>query len=211
MGQSLETESSEGGAIASSVGFAIGTAVGGPVLGAAVSGAVTAATQLVVAVEKLFSGCGSTCTEATSIVNQVEPYLIQNNQLYFTNPNRTTADQQLAISTFQKIWATVTSSQGCGNPILGTAGQNCINERGPNATGCTFGYTTANEYPPYCSVPYPVGVCWNWFLAYYTPIVNDVPPGGVSVLSSNSTIAGLPAGLVFGVAAIVILLMVMES
>lgn len=212
--QTLETESAEGGQVGSAVGAAIGTAVGGPVLGAVVGSAITAATQLVVAAEKLFSGCGQTCTEATQIVNQVEPLLMQNNQQYFTNPNRTTGDQQLALSIFEQIWATVT--QNCGNPALGAAGQNCINARGPNATGCDWGLTTANEYPPYSSVPYPVGVCWNWFLAYYDPILNDVPPGGTgavtgatsSTTSSTSTSSMLP--LLLGVAAMAVLLMVIE-
>jgi hypothetical protein len=217
--QTLETETAEGGAIASAVGFAIGTAVGGPVLGGLVSGSITAATALVVAVEKLFSGCGATCTEATTIVNQVEPYLQQNNQLYFSNPNRTTADQAVALSTVQQIFQTIQTQ--CGNSALGVAGQNCISDRlgsGMNqgSSSCVFGMTTANEYPPYASVPYPVGVCWNWVLAYYDPILNDVPPGGVSSTTTSysgvtSTIAGLPSGLLFGIVAVLALLMVMES
>ena len=174
--------------------------------------------ELVGAVSRLFQGCGATCTEATTIVNQVEPYLVQNNQIYFTNPNRTTGDQQAALATFEQIWATV--QQNCGNSQLGQAGQNCINERGPNATNCTFGKTTANEYPPYCSVPYPVGVCWNWFLAYYDPILNDVPPGGAGVAtgSSSSSAAvtsttddsGSMLPLLLGLGAIALLLMVIE-
>jgi hypothetical protein len=176
--------------------------------------------ELVGAVSRLFQGCGATCTEATTIVNQVEPYLVQNNQLYFTNPNRTTGDQAAALATFEQIWATV--QKNCGNPQLGTAGQNCINERGPNATNCTFGKTTANEYPPYCAVPYPVGVCWNWFLAYYDPILNDVPPGGSGPASSAATAAtatpatgttsdvGSYLPLLLGLGAIALLFMVME-
>lgn len=174
--------------------------------------------ELVGAVTRLFQGCGATCTEATTIVNQVEPYLVQNNQIYFTNPNRTTGDQATSLSTFEQIWATV--QQNCGNAALGAAGQNCINERGPNATNCTFGKTTANEYPPYSSVAYPVGVCWNWFLAYYDPILNDVPPGGSGVASSSSAATAatvtttsdassyLP--LLLGIGAIAVLFMVME-
>ncbi len=37
--------------------------------------------ELISACSSLYSGCGVTCVEATNIVNQVEPYLIQNNQL----------------------------------------------------------------------------------------------------------------------------------
>jgi hypothetical protein len=194
------------------------TQTAGPIAGAAVAAAGGIA-ELVGAVSKLFQGCGPTCTEATTIVNQVEPYLQQNNQLYFTNPNRTTGDQANALATVQQIFAMI--EQQCGAASLGVAGQNCISDRlgsGMNAgsSSCVFGLTGENEYPPYCSVPYPVGVCWTWVLAYYDPIVNDVPPGGVaaatlSTSASTSTIAGLPTGLVFGIAAILILLMVAEG
>lgn len=146
--------------------------------------------ELVSAASALYAGCGVTCVEATNIVNQVEPYLQQNNQLYFSNPNRTGCDQQAALNVFDTIWSGVV--QGCSAPGLGPAGANCINERSAQALNCTWGKTTENEYPPYASVPYPVGVCWNWFLAYRDPIANDVPPGGScsigSVLSSPGSV-----------------------
>lgn len=148
--------------------------------------------ELVGAVSRLFQGCGPTCTEATQIVNQVEPYLIQNNQIYFTNPNRTTGDQQAALATVTQIFSTV--QQQCGNSALGEAGQNCISARLGNgmnqgSSDCTFGTTTENQYPPYCSVPYPVGVCWTWVLAYYDPIAQDVPPGGVGTATGSAAAA----------------------
>lgn len=173
------------------------TAAGGPIAGAAVAAAGGIA-ELVGAVSRLFQGCGQTCVAATQIVNQVEPYLQQNNQIYFTNPNRTTADQQAALATVTQIFSMI--QQQCGNAQLGSAGQNCISERLGNgmaqgASDCTFGTTQENQYPPYCSVPYPVGVCWTWVLAYYDPIAQDVPPGGVSQsatadLSSLSSVSG---------------------
>jgi hypothetical protein len=173
--------------------------------------------ELVGAVAKIFSGCGPTCSEATTIVNQVEPILQQNNQQYFSNPNRTTGDQASALSTVQQIFAMI--QQQCGNAALGVAGQNCISERLGNgmasgSSSCAYGETTENEYPPYSSVPYPVGVCWTWVLAYYDPILNDVPPGGTGAAtatsSTSSTIAGIPIGLLLGVAAVIVLLMVIE-
>lgn len=214
--QTLETESAEGGAVGAAVGSVIGTAVGGPVLGAIVGGSITAATQLVTLAEKLFSGCGSTCTQATTIVNQVEPYLQQNNQLYFGNPNRTTGDQANALATVQQIFALI--QQQCGAAALGVAGQNCISERlgsgmASGSSSCTFGLTTEDEYPPYSSVPYPVGVCWNWVLAYYDPILNDVPPGGDAVATGTESSTAATTDLmpwILGAAAIVLLLMVME-
>lgn len=191
----LQQETNQGGAAGAAIGGTIATIVGGPVLGGIVSGAISGLTQLISAVEGLFSGCGATCTEATQIVNQVEPYLQQNNQIYFSNPNRTTCDQATALATFNSIWQIVTSK--CGNAALGAAGQNCINERGPNAVNCTWGVTSENEYPPYASVPYPVGVCWNWFLAYYDPILNDVPPGGSAVCAATaaSTVSNVLSSL----------------
>jgi hypothetical protein len=174
--------------------------------------------ELVGAVARIFQGCGPSCTEATTIVDQVEPILQQNNQLYFTNPNRTTADQANALSTVQQIFAMI--QQQCGAPALGTAGQNCISARLGNGTttedgaNCAYGQTTENEYPPYASVPYPVGVCWTWVLAYYDPILNDVPPGGVGAATtsagSTSTVAGIPIGLLLGIGAVIVLLMVIE-
>lgn len=154
--------------------------------------------ELISACSSLYSGCGVTCVEATNIVNQVEPYLIQNNQLYFTNPNRTACDQQAALNTFDTIWNGVV--QGCSAPGLGTAGSNCINERSAQALNCTWGKTQPNTFPPYCSVAYPVGQCWNWFMAYRDPIANDVPPGGGCPIGNVLGGLGLPtSGSVFGI------------
>jgi hypothetical protein len=166
-------------------------ALANPIAGAAVAAAGGVA-DLVGAVAKLFQGCGQTCTEATSIVSQVEPYLQQNNQIYFTNPYRTTGDQANAIATAQQIFAIV--KQQCGNPALGTAGQNCISDR--LGTGMNVGSskcwatTQPNSYPPYCSVPYPVGVCWTWNLAYLDPIQNDDPPGGNGAATASPAPSG---------------------
>jgi hypothetical protein len=175
--------------------------------------------ELVGAVAKIFSGCGPTCSEATTIVNQVEPILQQNSQQYFSNPNRTTGDQAAALSTVQQIFAMI--QQQCGSAQLGTAGQNCISARLGNGMttesggSCAYGETTENEYPPYSSVPYPVGVCWTWVLAYYDPILNDVPPGGTgeatgSSTSATSTVAGIPTGLILAVVGVIALLLVIE-
>jgi hypothetical protein len=151
------------------------------------------ALELAGAVARLFQGCGPTCTETTTIVNQVEPYLQANNQQYFTNPNRTTADQANALAQASAIFQTVQSN--CGNPALGAAGQKCISDR--FGTTCAYGLTTANEYPPYASVPYPEGVCWTWPLAYYDPIAQDIPPGGSG--PATSTAAVVPVGSTAGV------------
>ena len=129
-----------------------------------------------------------TCVDASNIANQAEPLLQKNMQLFFTNPNRTVQDQQAALNTFDSIQALVT--KGCSTaPLAGTAaGQRCISDR-YSRTSCAFGKTTTNEYPMYASVPYPVGVCWNWLVGYRDPIANDVPPGGnlgVDIMTGGS-------------------------
>lgn len=185
LGQSVGQPPGAVSTTATEVGSGLLSASGAVTLANPLAGGIVAAAggiaDLVGAVAKMFQGCGPTCTQATQIVNQVEPYLQLNNQTYFTNPNRTTGDQQNAIATAQQIFAMV--QQQCGSPQLGTAGQNCISARLGNgittqsSPNCAA-YTSANEYPPYCSVPYPPGVCWTWTLAYLDPIVNDIPPGG---------------------------------
>lgn len=142
--------------------------------------AAAAAAALVALAESVFSGCGTTCYEATDIVNEVEPYLQQNNQNYFSNPNRTTLDQAIALATASRIFSVL--QQNCGNPALGTAGQNCISERIGNGMAkgsntCAYGESNPAEYPPYSDIPYPAGQCWTWTLAYYDSIAADNPPG----------------------------------
>jgi hypothetical protein len=179
----------------------------GPV-GAAVAGTLELAAQIV----NLFKPCGQTCVDATQIADQVETVLDQNNQLYFTNPNRTTGDQANALSVVNTAFSQLQSA--CGNPALGTAGQKCLAERigdgmDPGSSTCSTGLTTANEYPPYGTVPYPVGVCWTWVLAYYDPIANDVPPGGSGAAtessSASSTLFGFPLPDVLAAGAALIL------
>lgn len=135
--------------------------------------AAAGAAQLVSAVAQLFSGCGPTCTGATTIVNQAEPYFQQNVQNYLSNPNRTTCDQQSALQAFDQMWAVIV--QKCGNPALSAPGQRCISDR--QAGACTW-RTSA-------------GACFNWFNGYRDPIVNDVPPGGSVSCSTTSVESSL--------------------
>src|SRR5579885_1405464 len=136
--------------------------------------------NLVAQVANLFQGCGQTCILATQIVNKVEPYLQQNLQLYLSNPNRTACDQAAHLAAFDQMWQYVV--QSCGNASLGQAGQNCINDRGPN--GCTWRNDGHGG---------PAGsgsVCWDWFIGYRDPIANDVPPGGNICTTSNTSANG---------------------
>ncbi len=143
--------------------------------------AAGAAAALVSQVAQLFSGCGVTCTEATSIVNQAEPYFEQNVQNYLSNPNRTTCDQQTALAAFDQMWAVIVKN--CGNPALQAAGQRCISDRQRGA--CVWKTSS--------------GACFNWFNGYRDPIANDVPPGGSLCASTSGvgtgSIAGIPGTL----------------
>lgn len=141
--------------------------------------------ELVGVVSGLFSGCGQTCTEATSIVNQAEPAFQQLVQNYLSCPTRTTGDQQNYLAVFAQMWQVIV--QNLSNPQLGSAGQNGINERGPG--GCQW-KTTAGEMPINGTTPYPVGTCWNWWVGYHDPIANDAPPGGNGPATSCSTLLG---------------------
>lgn len=117
-------------------------AVGGPV-GMAIAGAITLGSYIVQA----FSGCGSTCTQATAIVNQIEPYLKQNVANYLAIPSPRPLSAQVACeNVFTNAWNQVVAA--CGNANLGTAGQRCISDR-------------------------QRGGKWDWFSYYYDPIAND--------------------------------------
>lgn len=87
---------------------------------------------------------------STSVVNDLEPLLQQNVAAYMAGPG-TCADQAAALSAFDSAWQWLQTSQACGNIQLGTAGQNCINDRAP-------------------------GGKWDWTAMYRTPIASDTRP-----------------------------------
>ena len=133
---------------------------------------IAAAAALTGIIASFFQGCGNTCVEATQIVNQIEPYLQQNLANYQALPiPRTQAEQQAAEAVFNNAWSQVLAA--CGNPALGTAGQNCISQRAAGG-----------------SIPNHPGV--NWFTLYYNPIAND--PN----VAPNTTVSDLTGGTVAG-------------
>jgi hypothetical protein len=85
---------------------------------------------------------------ATQIVDQAEPLLRDNVDGYLANP--TPEAQRQALGNFDYVWQQITSSEMCGSPQLGTAGQRCIAERAP-------------------------GGKWDWFALYRDPIANTPP------------------------------------
>jgi hypothetical protein len=122
-------------------------------------------------VAQAFSGCGSTCTQATQIVNQIEPYLKQNvaNYLAVGTP-RPKSVQQSALNVFNGAWQNVLTS--CGNPSLGDAGTRCISDRNR-------------------------GGKWDWFSYYYDPIANDANVFDDSLgTTMSSTVGNFATGIV---------------
>lgn len=115
-------------------------------------------------VGKFFGGCGQTCVAATSIVDQIEPYLRQNKDLYLGGP-RTLDSQQTALAVFDSTWQSVLA--GCGNADLGDAGKRCISDR-------------------------QRGGKWDWFSYYRDPIANDTTVNANALGSGNGYGALLP-------------------
>jgi hypothetical protein len=83
--------------------------------GAPFVAAAGATLELAAQIVKLFTPCGQTCVDATQIADQVETVLDQNNQLYFTNPNRTTGDQANALSVVNTAFSQLQSA--CGTKV----------------------------------------------------------------------------------------------
>lgn len=129
--------------------------------------------------------------EATHIVDQIEAQVLKpmiQGWERLPPEQKTPQAQAAALAVFDQAWAGVT--QGCGNPQLGTAGQNCISDRA--STGCH--YTTDGQTP---GVP---PNCGNWFVWYRDPIAND-PAVGTGATSNpissalGGSIAGFPLPL----------------
>jgi hypothetical protein len=122
--------------------------------------------------------------EATAIVNQVEaqalrPTLQQWESL--TPAQKTPAAQAAALQVVDQALTAV--QQGCSNPALGTAGQNCISER-----------LVHGGSAPWC----PTGTGCDWVTLYRDPIANDPTvssqtAGGI-LSSAESAVSSLTGG-----------------
>lgn len=174
-----------------------------PILGPIAAGIAA----LGITLANVFSGCGQSCVEATSIVNQAEPLLQQNVGLYLSSPTRTVSMQAAALNNFDATWAALV--RAC-QQVGGQGGAGCISGRDRN--GCDYktsppiGWTKVNGAWQYQGGgPNGSGTsCWNWFVGYRDPIAND--PGVVpdpspldsaasSIGSSLSSALGVPANV----------------
>ncbi len=156
-----------------------------PLIGAAIAGITLA----VVAI--LNSGCGQTCIVTSNWANQASDLLEQNIKAYFALPTpRSVEAKAQALANFDNIWNYL--SQQCGNPSLGTAGQNCIMDR--MAGACHWHQTGQPEFPGQPEM----GQCWNWFNSFRDPIAADpavitqatVDPSSILTGGTGPTVGG---------------------
>jgi len=106
---------------------------------------------------------------STSIVNELEPVLKENLDLYLAGP-RTKVRQSAHLAQFDQAWAYLKSAEGCGNQELGRPGQNCIADRSR-------------------------GGRWDWASYYRDPIAND-PEALADTATTPAAGGGQAAGTV---------------
>ena len=168
---------------------ALGTfgALGGPVT-AAVAGIVA----IGVALANLFSGCGQTCVEATSLANQAGALIDQAFYAYMGSPVHYASMQAAYLNLFDGTWNALVKA--CSNPQLGAAGQRCISDRqqgscayktspgGWQQTGSGWAYV---DYGANGSGT----TCWNSFVGRRDPVANDptVVPDPVGAITDPTT------------------------
>lgn len=111
---------------------------------------------------------GSQKIGATNRANEAE-YYMKNNLEAWQNSAKTKADQQTALAAFDLAWGKIIGATGCGDPAMGSAGQRCIDERGPGR-----------------DVKYP------WFAWYRDPIADDPEVAGGESIVAGLVDAALP-------------------
>ncbi len=181
--------------ITSAIGAGLVTAGGMialvPAIGPLVGGIVAAVGALTSLVGGLFAP-DLTKIQATHIVDQIElqvlnPLLAQWQAL--APDQKTVTAQKAALQVVDSAFASV--RQGCSNPALGTAGQNCISER-----------LIQGGMAPWCPNPGHTGC--DWVTQYRVPIAKDTivsdpvdtSAGGGSVTGAvDSTVAGISTAL----------------
>ena len=137
------------------------------------------------------NGCGPTCVQATSIVNQAEPAFEENLSEYESGQ----ISQSQAISNYNAGQTAI--AQACG-AIPGSAGQNCVSDRFTPG-GCKWNATSQ----PYPSSP-AVGECWNWYSGYYLPLTQPAQtPYQGETISGSTVVSDLTSSPLVLVAAAV--------
>lgn len=146
------------------------SAAAGPI-GLAVAGGVVAIQALSGKISHLISGCGSSCTQATSIVNEADTYVQQIASAYWQTPIRPKVFQQWTLDQIEGIFQQIRNL--CDPGKLGDAGRRCISER-----------LVRGGSAPWC----PTGTGCDWYTVTYDPIANDAgvtpDPGPEQLVSS---------------------------
>jgi hypothetical protein len=167
-------------------GLAIGATAANaiPVVGQAVSALLTLTGEIA----SFFQGCGSSCVLAAANANKVEPLLQQNLQAYLAQPVHYQSVQTAALNNFNTVWNALV--QACSDPSLGAAGQRCISDRqqGSCAYKTSPGGWSNGKYT-YPGANGSGSTCWNWFVGYHDPIVND--PTVVPDQTAASTVSSV--------------------
>jgi len=190
------------------------TALAATGIGLPVAAAVAAIGNLLGPVISSFSGCGVTCTQATAIVNNAGAQMAAAFNAYMAQPVHYYSAQQLFISLFNQIMASIVRQ--CSNPNLATAGQRCITDNSPGACHWTAsqGGWQGTTYIPWG----PSGsgsACWNPYVGILDPVQNDptvvadainpvaaaastgsLTPSNYSTMATSTGIAGIPSGTI---------------
>ena len=171
-----------GDATTNLVSTALGTAASVP---SPATPFLAAAAGLVALFGNIFKGCGNTCIEATQYANQAGSQLDTLKAQYFALPTpRPYAAQQAFLSACQQIFGWL--QQMCGNPALGSAGQNCISQR-----------LTQRACPS--TLP-NIDWCDYWSF-YYNPVLND-PDVAPATSSASSAVSSATSGVTSALASI---------
>jgi hypothetical protein len=155
----------------------------------------------------LGKGCGVTCTQATQIVNQIEPVMRQNvaaAQQQATANGGCLLPAEVAVLTqnFQTLWQQVLS--GCGQ-LPAPGGTQCIADRQPGGKyDWTAYYLTPIQQIPVCpTAPPPASDSLEAF-----PVSSSAAPSSAAPAATNAaspliaattpaTIAGFPSTYVY--------------
>jgi hypothetical protein len=165
-------------------------------VGAPVAAVVAAVGNLLGPIIDKFSGCGSTCTQATAIANSIGTPMAQAFQAYMNAPVHYYSAQQSFLVLFNQLMTSLNNA--CSNPALGTAGKNCIADNSP--TACQWkaspggwSQNAAGQWTyTYWGAAGSGSACWNPYTGIYDEVLNDptVVPDPVAGASTTPTAAG---------------------
>jgi hypothetical protein len=143
-----------------------------------------AASALVAPIGQMFAGCGQSCVVTSQMANQAQAGLEGLKSAYFALPVHYASAQAGTLAYMDQIFNWL--RQACGNPQMGSAGVNCINQR-----------LVRGAPAPWCPNPGHVGC--DWITAYRDAVSND--PAVVPDPSPVSPVVaalGLPSGTLGG-------------